>query len=267
MRCSASLLPAVLLCAFPAILSAQTTIPPGFDTYQVDPTQSVLDFSAHPIPAGAFGPGSDPFSGIVPVYGVPLDFHPECPGDDLTEAHALFERTEELVFPADPSSDTVPVRMRALGLRNIHPVTVTFHGSKRAQQFNMYWCALPPEEPDPWTFHKGPGPAPWPLTPDIPPFPAEAGSVRVSLSPILPTPDSPAVPAPLSPDEEPVPWTWARPTLGEKTGPCGHDLCVNGDAARLLDLGTIRVFLKGACPEPVVGSRGSSWGRLKAVFD
>lgn len=270
MRTAALMIPAVLLCVFPGIVQAQATVPPGVDSYQVDALRSVLDFSRHPIPADAFGPGSDPFAGIVPVHGVPLDSHPACPGEDLRDVHVLFERMEELVFPVDPSSDVVPVRLRALGLRNIDPITVTFDGNKRAQQFNVYWCAPAPGDPDPpqapWAFELGPGPAPWPLIPTLPTFPSEAESLRVDLVPALPTPESPAVPMPLSPEEEPVPWTWARPTTGDKRAACGQDVCGNPDTARLYDLGVLQVYLQGVCSEAPVASTARSWGRFKSHY-
>ena len=85
------------------------------------------------IPADFFGPGSDPFDGIVPFMGVPLD-----PG--VTEdASVAMQRANDPVFPFEPqgTSGTVPVEMVEMNLRSIDPVTVTFNGGQSPELWSM----------------------------------------------------------------------------------------------------------------------------------
>ncbi len=57
----------------PARTGARTAIPAGFDLFEtVRGTQFEFD-ATHPIPAGFFEPGSEPFSGVIKFGGVPLD--------------------------------------------------------------------------------------------------------------------------------------------------------------------------------------------------
>lgn len=80
------------------------------------------DFSVTPIPAGFFGPGSQPFSAVVTFKGQPLMTAP--PGA-LGSADTLIRRLNNLAIPVG-GSGTVPIRIIALDLVSESPITVTF---------------------------------------------------------------------------------------------------------------------------------------------
>jgi|GEM_PF-2197094 len=87
------------------------------------------DFSVTPIPAGFFDPGSQPFSGVVDLVGVPL-LDDAC-GDPnaLGGADTIVRRlapTNDLGGPG--GSDTIPIQMVALSLESVEPIQVQFGG-------------------------------------------------------------------------------------------------------------------------------------------
>jgi hypothetical protein len=91
------------------------TTPCGGATYQ--------DFSGTPIPADFFGPGSDPFTGVIVFGGQPLNTMP--PGI-LGLTDAVVERKAPLFLPVVPSTETIPIEIVALNLTSCAPITVTY---------------------------------------------------------------------------------------------------------------------------------------------
>ncbi len=85
------------------------------------------------IPADFFGPGSDPFVGLVPFEGNPLD--PGITGDASVE----IRRLGDPVLPADPpgAMGTIPIEIVALELRSIEPITVTFNGGQNPELWDL----------------------------------------------------------------------------------------------------------------------------------
>ena len=77
-----------------------------------------------PIPPDFFGPGSDPFVGLVPFRGIPLD-----PGITGT-ASVEVVRAADPVLPEDPpgAMATVPIELVQLELRSVEPIIVTYGG-------------------------------------------------------------------------------------------------------------------------------------------
>jgi hypothetical protein len=93
------------------------TTPPGGTTYQ--------DFASEPIPPGFFGPGSDPFDGLIVLKGQPV---PTDPPEGLGPADTVVQRLEDAYVPQPQTQDTVEIEIRALNLVGIEPITVTFSG-------------------------------------------------------------------------------------------------------------------------------------------
>jgi hypothetical protein len=122
----------VLASARPA--RAQVILPPGEDSWQTSPPLgcdgSTADFSASPIPAGFFGPGSDPFSGVIVLRGAPLSTNP--PGA-LGATDTIIWRRQPANLPSLPSQATIPIEIVALSLVSCQPFTVTYYGGQKAE--------------------------------------------------------------------------------------------------------------------------------------
>jgi hypothetical protein len=104
----------------------------GLDYWEtVQPTY--LDFAQSPLPADFFGPGSDPFDGVIYFQGEPID-----PGSS-GEASTIVERQAPAHLP-DPlgSFDTIPIQMIELQLRSIEPITVTFWGGIETYFYEVF---------------------------------------------------------------------------------------------------------------------------------
>ncbi len=101
------------------------TVQTGDDLWTtVQPTKLVFggntggpELGIPPIPAGFFGPGSLPFSGDVPLQGVPLD-----PGS--SDVDTIVRRLGPASLPGIPSSATVPIELIELQLTSIQPIPV-----------------------------------------------------------------------------------------------------------------------------------------------
>ncbi|MBI4556163.1 MAG: hypothetical protein HY706_01145 [Candidatus Hydrogenedentes bacterium] len=108
---------------------------PGLDLLEAQSGASIEFGNAiPPIPAGFFEPGSDPFSGVIPLQGQPLGSYPGCTGD-LGPTDTIIERKEPAHLPDIGSTDTIPIELVALSLVSVAPITVT--GSSGASQWNV----------------------------------------------------------------------------------------------------------------------------------
>ena len=107
-------------------------VQPGVDLFSTPPGGATfVDFSENPIPAGFFGPGSDPFVGHVDLQGVPLNQF-----DELFQADTVVQRLEPADLIQCGSGAQVPVEIVALSLVSSEPITVTFGGTQE-QQWNV----------------------------------------------------------------------------------------------------------------------------------
>ncbi|GEM_PF-1855456 len=93
------------------------TTPPGGTTF--------VDLAGTPIPGGFFGPGSDPFGGVIFLGGQPLATEP--PGI-AGPADTVIERLEDAYIAEPPAQYTVAIQVRALSLVGTEPITVTYNG-------------------------------------------------------------------------------------------------------------------------------------------
>jgi hypothetical protein len=96
----------------------------GIDLWMTpDNGGTYVDFAEVPIPAGFFGPGSDPFTGVVELRGEPTGILALGPTDHIVQRHG------PAVVPPG-GSDSVPIEIVALSLVSVQPIGVTFGGGK-----------------------------------------------------------------------------------------------------------------------------------------
>lgn len=96
--------------------AATTFIPAGDDEFETTNNgETYHNFSATPIPANFFGPGSQAYSGLVPLEGVPLG-----PGSDVD---TVIHRNQDVYTPG-----TTSLTMTGLSLKSINPIKVTYSG-------------------------------------------------------------------------------------------------------------------------------------------
>ena len=114
-----------MLALFPLPAVSQDVMP-GFDLFMTDAGSTYRDFGSTPLPADFFGPGSDPFDGIIALQGEPFGTSPFCPLDDLLGVDTIVERPIPASLPTIPSSDLIPIEMVELSLVSIDPIEVTY---------------------------------------------------------------------------------------------------------------------------------------------
>jgi len=102
--------------------AAMTTyIPAGDDRFETTNNgETYHNFAASPVPAGFFGSGSQAYSGLVPLEGVPL------PGQGDTDT--IIHRNQPVYTPG-----TTTLTMTGLSLKSINSITVTYdNGNQEA---------------------------------------------------------------------------------------------------------------------------------------
>lgn len=93
-----------------------TFIPAGDDKFETTNNgETYHNFQASPIPANFFGPGSNQYSGVVPLEGVPI------PGQG--DIDTIIHRNNDVITPGSTT-----ITMTALSLKGINPITVTYTG-------------------------------------------------------------------------------------------------------------------------------------------
>ena len=113
---------------------AQLIIPPGTDCFETTDNSTWVEFggtgmgAVPPIPAGFFGPGSDPFDGIIALKGEPLLGYPG-------QVSTLIERLE---FAELMPSATIAIEMVELNLVSVEPIIVTYDGGTVDSFFDVF---------------------------------------------------------------------------------------------------------------------------------
>ena len=74
------------------------------------------NFAASPIPANFFGPGSNQYTGVVPLVGVPIN-------PAVSDVDTVIHRNQDVFTPG-----TTTLQMTALNLKSINSITVTYSG-------------------------------------------------------------------------------------------------------------------------------------------
>jgi len=73
------------------------------------------NFQASPVPAGFFGTGSQQYSGLVPLVGVPVN-----PG--VSDTDTIIHRNQDVLTPGSTT-----ISMTALNLKSINSITVSYN--------------------------------------------------------------------------------------------------------------------------------------------
>lgn len=87
------------------------------------------------LPAGFFGPGSDPFVGTVVLGGQPI-----ASTGPLGPTDTIVKRNSNAILPTPGSSTTVPIEIIALSLVSVNPITVTYNGGQTPDQWSVRAC-------------------------------------------------------------------------------------------------------------------------------
>ena len=119
--------------AFRPVSAQPVVITAGSDVWRTTAVEGTFyDFIHTPIPADFFGPGSDPFDGVVAFQGLPLETNP---AGALGLGDTVVERSSD-TLPLDiGQSDVVPVEIVALSLVSVQPIEVTQLGGGGASTF------------------------------------------------------------------------------------------------------------------------------------
>jgi hypothetical protein len=105
---------------------------PGLDGA---PTPTYDDLAGDPLPSDFFGPGSDPFDGVIYMKGGGLFGSGIPPFTDT-----IVERLEDAYLPADGTEDTVDTQIVALDLVSTMPIMVSFQGFTQPAYYDVEVC-------------------------------------------------------------------------------------------------------------------------------
>ncbi len=131
MRACLLLALAISVAAFLPSAAGASPVHAGQDFFQTV-SDSFQDFSAVPIPANFFDPGSDPFTGTVFLQGAPTD------PTNLGTTDTIVQRLDTARFPHPfPSSDTIPIEIVALSLTSVNPITVTYNSGQNPELWDV----------------------------------------------------------------------------------------------------------------------------------
>ena len=113
--------------------SAGAAPPPGADLFETDPGTTQLTFQnpGTAIPAGFFGPGSDPFVGQVHFGGVPLG---TFEGKAIGDADTVVRRAAP---PPGAPAAVAPIELVELSLQSVDPITVTYNGGQARERWSV----------------------------------------------------------------------------------------------------------------------------------
>jgi hypothetical protein len=122
-----------------------------FDTNDYDRIQAGMDYWATPdaqiqfgdgdilaIPADFFGPGSDPFDGLIVFRGEPIE-----PNESL--ADTIIERLEDAVLKDPP--DPIEIEMVELNLVSTSPIIVTYNNGAGGESLFDVFMTIDPNNP------------------------------------------------------------------------------------------------------------------------
>ena len=113
--------------------TCEPDILPGQDCWITPCGTTHHDFAQHPIPADFFGPGSDPFDGIISLSG------------DLLGPDTIVQRLEGMSFPEPlPATATVPTEIVQLDLVSCEPITVMIGTESSEWVVDVSLAPVPP---------------------------------------------------------------------------------------------------------------------------
>jgi hypothetical protein len=117
----------------PAPATADDVLP-GSDLFETATGHTHVDFGPFPLPPGLFGPGSDPFTDLVPLEGVPL---PDFPPGAAQGADTIVERLDPAILGICPDLDTIPIEIIGLRLTSIAPISVSFNAGASSSLYTI----------------------------------------------------------------------------------------------------------------------------------
>lgn len=139
-KASGALMIALLWTVLPATTPALATIPSGYDLLETDPSTTHMNLNT---PADFFGPGSDPFTGLVAFTGEPLG---SFMGRNTGDADTVVQR-KAAVDPMPGSPATVPIEIVALNLVSAEPIVVRYGGPAGTTELWDVRATLSPTRP------------------------------------------------------------------------------------------------------------------------
>jgi len=89
-----------------------------------------MDLAGNPLPSDFFGPGSDPFDGVIYMTGQPV-----APSSAL--ADTIIERLHDVIFTTPPDTEVVDIEMVELNLVSTRPIRVTFDGGATSKLYDV----------------------------------------------------------------------------------------------------------------------------------
>jgi hypothetical protein len=84
------------------------------------------DFASSPIPADFFGAGSNAFSQLVPLVGVPIN-------PAVSQVDTIIQRSQTILGPGG----STPIAMTGLSLKSISAITVTYNNGTPSESWNV----------------------------------------------------------------------------------------------------------------------------------
>lgn len=120
-----------------------STVLAGADMFVSPSGGTTADFAPTPLPAGFFGPGSDPFTGIITLGGSPLVGVGLAGGTDT-----IVKRPFNTSLPGCPGAGGVPIEIVALSLVSVAPIPVSFNGGTSTSIYgaNAWLTNLQPQQ-------------------------------------------------------------------------------------------------------------------------
>jgi hypothetical protein len=120
-------------------MCGKMVIPPGVDLFETPDDSMTVEswFTMNPIAPDFFGPGSDPFDGIIALEGLPLT---TVPSGILGPTDIIIERVNEAFLNVTPSADTVNIKLVGLSLTSTSPITVTYNGGLNPEDWQVDVC-------------------------------------------------------------------------------------------------------------------------------
>jgi hypothetical protein len=131
------LLVAAILTGFLVTSAVAQEVLAGYDLFETDPATTDFDFNLTPIPADFFGPGSDPFDGVISLDGSPLGGSLFCPDDDLSQVSTIVRRLSDAHVATFPSSDPIQIEIVELSLVSVDPIVVTENGGQNPELWDV----------------------------------------------------------------------------------------------------------------------------------
>ena len=116
---------------------ARDIVPPGVTPF-VDLTPLNIDVGTDgaPVPPEFFGPGSDPFSGLISFVFEPLVFYPGCP--DIGPANVILSHLDPFALVHVGDSTVIRAELSAFLMKSNEPAHITFNGGAVDSFFDVF---------------------------------------------------------------------------------------------------------------------------------